>query len=59
MTARVKTREDDERELQMLRLRDLRWPASSIARRFGIQRKEAVRTLFLRIDADTARSEGN
>jgi hypothetical protein len=59
MPARVKTREDDERELQMLRLRDLRWPASSIAKRFGIQRKEAVRTILLRIDADTARSEAN
>jgi hypothetical protein len=53
----VKTREDDERELQMLRLRDLRWPASSIARRFGIRRKEAVRTIFQRIEADLKRSE--
>jgi uncharacterized alpha-E superfamily protein len=58
MTARVKTREDDERELQMLRMRDLGWSSPAIGRRFE-RPAEAVRTLFQRIDADTAKSEAS
>lgn len=51
-----KTREDDERELRMLRMRDRGISASRIGQTLGMTRS-AVLGQLARIEADLAKSE--
>jgi hypothetical protein len=48
MPGREKTREDDERELEMMSLRSLLYRSKDIAAKFGM-RPEALRTVTNRI----------
>jgi hypothetical protein len=52
-----KTREEDERDLLMLRLWERGVGSPELARRFGFKGAPAVRTVLQRIEKDYAKSE--
>jgi hypothetical protein len=56
VTLYQRPREDDERLLHMLRMRDRGMTARQCGAPYGIP-PEKVRTIFQRIDIDTARAE--
>ncbi len=51
-----KTREDDDRDLEMLHLRDRKLSRSQIGKRLGMTKNAVCGALF-RIDYDLAKSE--